>query len=89
MIPYSKEDKGYKYILVVINCFSKFSWALPLKNKTGKEVSKAMETVLKQQTPKNLQTDARLEFFNQNFKNLMKQYYISHYNVFSEKKQQL
>ncbi|VEN58244.1 unnamed protein product [Callosobruchus maculatus] len=49
--------------LVVINCFSKFFWALPLKNKTGKEVSKGMETVLKQQTPKKLQTDARLELF--------------------------
>ncbi|VEN59611.1 unnamed protein product, partial [Callosobruchus maculatus] len=45
-----------------------------------------METVLKQQTPKNLQTDAGIEFFNQNFKNLMKQYNINHYNVFSEKK---
>ncbi|VEN43880.1 unnamed protein product [Callosobruchus maculatus] len=45
--------------------------------------------MLKQQTPKNLQTDAGLEFFNQNFKNLIKQYDINHYNVFSKKKQQL
>lgn len=86
MIPYSKENKGYKYILVVINCFSKFVWALPLKNKTGVEVSRMMEKILKKQTPKNLQTDAGLEFFNKDFKKLMQKYNINHYNVFSELK---
>lgn len=86
MIPYSKENKGFKYILVVINCFSKYVWTIPLKNKTGPEVSTAMEKVLKEQTPKNLQTDAGLEFFNKHFEKLMKKYGINHYNVFSEKK---
>lgn len=86
MIPYSKENKDYKYILIVINCFTKFVWAFPLKNKTGEEVTKNMETVFKQQTPKNLQTDMGKEFFNINFKTLTKKYNINHYNVFSEKK---
>jgi Integrase core domain len=83
---YAKENAGYKYILVVINCFSKFVWAYPLKTKTGLEVTKAMEKVLIQQSPKNLQTDAGLEFFNKDFKKLMTKYKINHYNVYSEKK---
>lgn len=86
MIPYAKENKGFKYILVVINCFSKYVWAIPLKNKTGSEVSTAMDNILKEQTPQNLQTDAGLEFFNKHFERLMKKYKINHYNVFSEKK---
>lgn len=86
VIPYARENRGYKYILVVINCFSKYVWALPLKNKTGPEVSKVMESVLKQQTPNNLQTDSGLEFFNSHFEKLMKKYKVNHYNVFSEKK---
>lgn len=86
MIPYSRENKGYKYILVVINCFSKFVWALPLRNKTANEVCGSMEIVLKQQVPKNLQTDAGREFFNKDFQKLMKRYGVNHYNVFSEKK---
>lgn len=64
MIPYSSFNKGYKYILVVINCFSKFVFALPLKSKTAQEVTVAMEKILKQQTPVNLQTDGGREFFN-------------------------
>lgn len=86
MIPYAKLNKGYKYILVVINCFSKFTWALPLKNKTSSEVKTAMEKVLEQQTPINLQTDMGKEFFNKDFRKLMEKYKINHYSTFSEKK---
>lgn len=86
MIPYSKENKGYKYILVVINCFSKFVWAFPLKSKTGKEVSEAMMKVFKKQIPNNLHTDQGKEFFNKDFSKLTKEYNVNHYNTFSEKK---
>lgn len=36
MIPHSKLNKGFKYILMVVDVFSKFAWTVPLKNKTGK-----------------------------------------------------
>lgn len=64
MIPYAKINNGYKYILIVINCFSKFVWAFPLKSKSAAEVPKNMEKVFKIQTPNNLQTDQGREFFN-------------------------
>lgn len=86
MLPYSSVNNGYKYILVVINCFSKYVYAIPLKSKQGREVTVAMEKVLKQQSPKNLQTDGGREFFNEHFKKMMKKYNINHYQVFSEKK---
>lgn len=86
MIPYAKFNKDYKYILIVINCFSKYVWALPLKSKTGTEVSASMEQIFKQQTPKNLQTDMGKEFFNKQFEVLTKKYNVNHYNTFSEKK---
>ena len=35
MIPYSKQNEGYKYILIVIDVYSKYAWAKPPKNKTG------------------------------------------------------
>lgn len=37
MIPYSKDNKGFKYILMVINCFSKYLWAFPLKSKMASD----------------------------------------------------
>lgn len=55
---YAKMNRGYKFILVVINCFSKFLYARPLKTKSAQEVTSAMESILKENhSPKNLQTD--------------------------------
>lgn len=88
MIPFWKENKGYRYILVVINVFSKFVWTTPVKRKTGDEVAKAMESVLlkSKNIPRNLQTDLGKEFYNRHFENLMLKYNINHYSVFSNKK---
>lgn len=58
MDKYSRDNNGFKYLLTVINCFSKYAWAIPLKRKTSAEVSKAFETILKEHgAPKNLQCD--------------------------------
>lgn len=88
MIPYAKFNRGFKYILIVINAFSKFTYARPLKNKTSHEVTKAMRSILSEikVMPKNLQTDQGKEFFNTNFATLMKKYKINHYATFSNLK---
>lgn len=57
MIPYTKQNKGYKYILCVIDCFTKFAWALPLKTKTAAEVSNSLSKILTNRSPKLLQVD--------------------------------
>lgn len=38
---YSEENDGFCHILTVIDCFSKFGWAVGLKTKQGKEVANA------------------------------------------------
>lgn len=87
MIPFSKVNNGYNYILVVINAFSKFVWAEPLKTKSGKNVEAAMKIILsKMSPPKNLQTDNGTEFYNKEFSKLMKSYNINHYSTFSNLK---
>lgn len=85
---YAKVNKNFKYILTVIDCFSKFIWAKPLKTKTGEEVTHAFESILKEsgRRPKNLQTDQGREFFNTHFKKLMQKYDINHYNTYSRMK---
>lgn len=86
MIPYSRENGGFKYILMLINCFSKFVWAFPLRTKNSVEVAANTEKVLKQHRFKNLQTDQGLEFKNRLFTKLVQKYKINHYNTYSEKK---
>ena len=38
---FSKDNSGIKYLLTVIDVFSKFAWIVPLKRKTGQEVANA------------------------------------------------
>ena len=87
MLPYAKFNKGFRYILVVINTFSKYVWAKPLKSKKGKDVAEAMNIILKyNNTPKNLRTDLGKEFYNQHFQQIMQKYKINHYSTFSNLK---
>lgn len=88
MQPYAKFNKGYRYILVVINAFSKYVWTHPLKSKTGKDVALAMKAILEETKtpPKNIQSDFGKEFFNKEFKILMDAYNINHYSTFSNLK---
>lgn len=85
MIPYAKNNKGFRYILVVINVFSKYVWAEPVKRKTAKDVTHAMKKILSQMKikPKNLQTDLGKEFYNKEFESLIKSEGINHYSTFS------
>ncbi|GFV68135.1 uncharacterized transposon-derived protein F54H12.3 [Trichonephila clavipes] len=54
-------NKGYKYLLTCIDLFSKFAWAVPLKDKFGKSVKSGLEIIFKERKPKLLQTDAGYE----------------------------
>jgi hypothetical protein len=53
MKKYSKENSGYMYLLNVIDIFSKFAWAIPIKNKDGVTVSKASEKIIKSAKSQN------------------------------------
>lgn len=85
MIPYASTNRGFKYILVVINVFSKYVWCEPVKRKNAKEVTLAMEKILRRckQIPKNLHTDMGREFYNREFKALTKKWNINHYSTYS------
>lgn len=42
MQPYAKFNKNYKYLLTVINVFSKKAFVKPILNKTANHVTRAM-----------------------------------------------
>lgn len=86
MIPFSKLNRGYKYILCVIDCFTKYAWAVPLKSKTGKDVTNAMSEILTYRSPKLLQVDNGKEFYNAIFDKLMAKYKVKKYSTYSTTK---
>lgn len=82
----STRNKGHKYILTIIDTFSKIGYAIPLKTKSGEEVTNAFSTLFSTVSPKNLHTDEGKEFFNKNLKKVLKQYNVNHYYTYSKHK---
>ena len=65
MQAFSKFNCGVRYLLSVIDVFSKYCWMLPLKDKTGKSVADAFKEIFKKskQKPEKLWTDKGREFY--------------------------
>jgi len=51
MQAFSKYNNGVKYLLTVIDVFSKYGWMKPLKSKSGLEVANALEKIFKERKP--------------------------------------
>ena len=87
VINISKQNKGYKYLLTVVDVFSKHAWVEPIKNKTGQAVTTAFEKILKPgRTPIQLQTDDGKEFYNKTFQSLLNKYKIHHFSTSGDTK---
>jgi hypothetical protein len=89
MVGLTRDNGGNRYILTVIDIFSKYAWAVPVKNKDGKSVRDAFKLVLasaEPRTPERLQTDKGKEFFNREFADLMRNNGIQHFASESDQK---
>ena len=66
----SRGNKGFKYLLNVIDIFSKHAWSIPFKNKTGKSITDVFKKIVKTsgRRPKKLWVDQGTEFYNRVFR---------------------
>ena len=85
---YAKENDGYKYILTVMDIFSKYAWVRVAKNKDKKTIADAFEDIIQisNRKPLRLWTDNGGEFYNNHFKNTLKRLEIIRYTTQSELK---
>ena len=74
MQAFSKFNRGVKYLLAVIDIFSKYGWLIPLKDKTGKSVASALKTIFKERKPEKMWVDKGKEFYNKDVKDLVELY---------------
>ena len=82
----SKYNSNFKFILAVINCFTKFAFCVAIKTKSASSVFTALEPIIRNNKMKLFQTDQGTEFFNSKIKALLDKYNIKHYHVFTDKK---
>ena len=79
---FKKQNKGIKYLLTVIDIYSRYAWVIPLKSKTGVEVLKGFKSI--KDIPKNLWVDEGGEFFNKDFMAFNAKNDINMYHTYSE-----
>ena len=95
----SKYNKGIRFLLCVIDIFSKYAWVVPLKDKKGISIVKAFQIILKQSNskrakgtsaqhvqPNKIWVDKWSEFYNAYFKKWLRDNNIVMYSTHNEGK---
>ena len=88
MIDYKiSNNKGYRYIFIVIDNFSKYLWAIPLKNKYSQTITNEFSNILttSKRQPLKVESDRGREFYNSIFQNFLKSKSIRHYSRYTDK----
>ena len=99
MQEWSKQNKGYRCMLNIVDCFSKYAWSVPLKDKSAKVVLAAFKLVVKQlrdgrgaeipqrsAAPKHIWVDEGKEFYNKDMTAWINQHNIVRYSTYGEHK---
>ena len=77
-----KNNRGYRYVLVVIDNFSKLGWAIPLKNKNAQTIKNSFENILisSKRKPNLVESDRGKEFYNNIFQDFLNKNNIKLYS---------
>ena len=77
-----ENNRGRRYVLVVIDNFSKFGWTVPLKNKNAQTIKDSFENILisSKRKPNLCETDRGKEFYNNIFQDFLNKNNIKPYS---------
>ena len=84
----SKQNKGIKYPLCVIDLYGKYAFVISLKDKKGISITNAFDKIIKQskRKPNKIWVDQGSEFYNNNFKKWLSDNNIIMYSTYNEGK---
>ena len=84
----SKFNKGIKYLLCVIDLFSRFAWVVGLKDKKEASIVNGFKKIFdnSKRKPNKIWVDHGSEFYNNSFKKFLKDNDISMHSTFNEGK---
>ena len=78
----SENNRGYRYVLVVIDNFTKYGWTVPLKNKNAQTIKDSFENILtnSKRKPNLIESDRGKEFYNNIFQDFLNKNNIKLYS---------
>ena len=83
----TSNNKGFRYIFIIIDNFSKYLWTIPLKNKYSQTITNEFSNILtkSKRKPNKIESDRGSEFYNSIFQNFLKSKNIQHYSRYTDK----
>ena len=82
-----KYNKGIKYLLCMIDLFSKYAWVVPMKDKKETSIVNAFKKIISEgRKPNKIWVDQGSEFYNNSFKGFLKINNIEMYSTYNERK---
>ena len=84
----SKFNKGFRFLLCIIDIFSKYAWVVPLKDRKCISIVNAFQKILEEfdRKPNKIWVDKRSEFYSNSFKKWLKNNDIEIYSIHNEEK---
>ena len=84
----NKFNKGFRFLLCVIDTYSKYASVVPLKDKRGVTIVNAFKQILKESNrkPNKIWVDKGSEFYNVSFKKWLQDNNIEMYSTHNEGK---
>ena len=84
----SKYNKGIRYLLCVIDLFSKYTWVVPFKDKKGVITVNEFQSLLNssKRKPNKIWVDQGCQFYNISFKEWLEDNDIKMYLTYNERK---
>ena len=69
----SRYNKGIRYLLCVIDLFSKYTWVIPLKDQKSTSIVHVFKKIISQERkPNKIWVDLGSEFYNKSFPDFLK-----------------
>ena len=68
-----ENNRGYRYVLVIVDNFSKYGWTIPLKNKNARTIKNSSENnlIISKRYPNLIESDRGKEFYNIMFQDFL------------------
>ena len=88
MVDYKvSNNKGFRYIFIIIDNYSKYLWAIPLKNKHSQTITNEFSNIIatSKRKPLKIESDRGKEWYNSIFQDFLKSKNIHHYSRFTDK----
>ena len=84
----NKVNKGFRFLLCVIDIYRKYAWVVPLKDKKGVSIVNAFQSILKKSNrkPNKMWVDKGSELYNRSMKSWLQKNNIEMYSAHNEGK---